>query len=264
MISFHYHLPKASTNFATYKYGWTPFNRIQLDEIAGMINRKVWSPIQWDLGRRGSENFKCAQVIALDFDEGYTIEEAQAYCEKKGWAYIIGTTKSHMIHKGTKPPCHRFRLLLFWDKPIKNADSYEYNLGLILKQLPQADKKCKDLARLFFPCKQLWAYKTGGFVEVKARPSSYMTKKKRIEKHDKNLSKYKGKSILPKNVVKKINSHIEEGERNNTLYSVSCDLFKIGWTPDRIYDYVIENPAIKSLGDKEIFNTIDSAAKSKT
>lgn len=261
MISWHHHRVRAATDFSVFKYGWSNYTSLNLDQVAGVIARSVWSPIQWDLGHRHSDRFKLSQVCALDFDEGYTIDEAMKWCRERKLAFVIGTTKSHNIAKGDKQPCERFRLLLFWDKPIKNPDTYEYNVKLMMKELPKADKQCKDLARLFWPCKSVIIVEEGERLKAQPRPSNVLTKKQIIEKHNEKLRVHKAVGVIPKKLRMKLKGHYVTGERNNTIYGVACDLHKLGFTNEAIFDLVMENSTLAEIGAKEIKATIESAQK---
>ncbi len=120
--------------------------------IKKIMTTYTWSPIVFKNAYRHENNFLSAEYIALDFDEGVTIEETvRAYCDT--W-HIVGTTKSHQQWKGEKPPCDRFRLLLKADKVTTDLRQYKHTMKHFVNN-HNADKKCFDGARYFFPCAEI-------------------------------------------------------------------------------------------------------------
>ncbi len=76
---------------------------------------------------RLNENFIQANVVVLDFDDGFPLLRA---IEKfQSFKCVIGTTKSHQKEKTTnagkvKPACDRYRVFLFPENPILSLEEY--------------------------------------------------------------------------------------------------------------------------------------------
>lgn len=118
------------------------------------VTHNVWSPIIWEAGKRLRKGFVSCHYAALDFDEGWRISDAVRWVGTKGISAIIGTSKSHQIQKGAKPPCDRFRLIFPFHEPITDRRDYEWNMERLILETG-ADKACSDAARYFFPCKEI-------------------------------------------------------------------------------------------------------------
>lgn len=86
------------------------------------------------------------QVVALDFDDGMSLEEAcKIFSEKAAFIY---TTFSHTEE------WHKFRVVFALDKPTYSFEAIEGLLNRLLMMYP-ADKQCKDCTRLFYGGKEI-------------------------------------------------------------------------------------------------------------
>lgn len=105
---------------------------------------KAFSPAEYADGKlRSNNNVLRLNFIALDLDNG-NIAAARAYCDARGWAYVICTTWSHTVGK----QCYRVliqpsRPILPQEWPIVWAALYHEMGGL-------ADVKTRDAAHIFF------------------------------------------------------------------------------------------------------------------
>ena len=102
-------------------------------------------------GGTKNENWVKQELVAIDIDNEdtstdiLTIEQA------------ISLLKEHNInpigyyntfnHTASKP---KFRLLFLLDRTITEADKMKFILETLISFIPQADKSCKDLSRLFY------------------------------------------------------------------------------------------------------------------
>lgn len=117
-----------------------------------------WSPATFKDDYRNSKNFEQTPVVALDFDEGFSLDEAQAAF--KNYKHIIGTTKSHQKPKNGIV-CDRFRVVLFLSEPITDPKIYTSTIHSLLLKFPKADRACKDPGRMFYHCKEIVAQGEG-------------------------------------------------------------------------------------------------------
>lgn len=99
---------------------------------------------------RAKANAQDASAIALDVDEGWTLDEAEAAITEMMTPFVIYTTTKHTAAQ------HRFRIVLFLDRPV-DADEYE-RLWFGLAKLWGAtmDMKTRDISRLSIMPRQ-WA-----------------------------------------------------------------------------------------------------------
>ncbi|WP_280157472.1 hypothetical protein P5616_010600 [Priestia aryabhattai] len=94
--------------------------------------------------KRSKANWESQQVIALDFDEGLTLDEAKNdEFFKKNAAFLYTTLSHKMSH-------HKFRIVFVLDKPLTQYKDFEFVIGNLFEQYPSADKACRDGSRLFF------------------------------------------------------------------------------------------------------------------
>jgi len=91
---------------------------------------------------RGKANALDASAIALDIDEGWTIDQAEAAVEDMLTPFVIYTTTKHSAE------AHRFRIVLFLDRPV-TADEYEALwFGLAKRWRATMDAKTRDISRI--------------------------------------------------------------------------------------------------------------------
>ena len=123
------------------------FRNVELTpgELAGIIRGGYAIAPQMN-GRRKRENFRLAQHIGVDLDDGtYTWDalismELVAMC-----AAIIHTTASHTDEHP------RYRVVFLLEEPITDPDDYTQAVGAFMRAFgAAADPACKDPARLFF------------------------------------------------------------------------------------------------------------------
>jgi hypothetical protein len=126
------------------------------EDLHELIQEKAWSPAVFKESKRSVANFLYADLIALDFDEGLTVEEAKARLEKEDLAYSITFSRHHQIikHKGEASEqlaCDRFRVILILKERAISAADYLKTLLEAQRMLPELDPSCLDAARFFFP-----------------------------------------------------------------------------------------------------------------
>jgi hypothetical protein len=94
--------------------------------------------------RRSIDNWHSQQVIALDFDEGLTLEEAYNDTFFMENAVFLYQTFSHTEQQ------HKFRVVFVLDEPVSEYKHFETIINELLTRYPYADQACKDGSRLFF------------------------------------------------------------------------------------------------------------------
>lgn len=129
-----------------------------MEELADILvdnNTHGWSPGIFNNNYRNLTNFKEMHVIALDFDEGMSIVEAELMLS--GYRHVIATTRNHQKEKKLssgkiKPACDRFRVVLALSAPITSNDVYVATFNELRTLFPAADSACSDASRFFYPC----------------------------------------------------------------------------------------------------------------
>lgn len=125
-----------------------PMDVDSMDTLAETILKNNYSTIVFKDNYRHRRNFVNADMMGLDFDGGLSLEDAKTRFAK--YKHIIAATRNHGLAKGDQPPCDRFRVILFFEKPINDPRVYSKIYERFLKLNPEADKACKDPARMFY------------------------------------------------------------------------------------------------------------------
>ncbi len=230
--------------------GFKPVDVKSIDQLQKLITTRNWSCGTFENGHRNIKNFKSANCIALDIDEGVTIEEATK--KLVGYTYFIAPTKSHLKEKnGTV--CERFRILLGLTRTITSREEYAGTYAKLLKMFPTADIQCKDPSRYWAPSTELTNDNKG----------------KNIEPEMEEVKK-----LVPKDVVIGVKGHLcvatleflfngaPGGEWNTSLYKAALDLRSQGYTQEESTN-MLETATYKYDGslDSTDLTTIDQAFK---
>jgi hypothetical protein len=102
-------------------------------------------------GDRNNANWISQQLFALDFDSGFTPEEAFERLEEYNLTPQIAYTTF-----SDSPEKRKFRILIAIDKPILLKEERNWFVFGLLRMFPEADKAAKDPARLFYPGKEVF------------------------------------------------------------------------------------------------------------
>lgn len=236
-----------------------------MDALAQCMISFPWAPARYENGHRLEANFLGSSLIALDFDEGKTVEWAiEKFARLR---HIIMTTKSHGIQKGKKPPCDRFRVVLFLPYLYSYLPLYKSVL-LAYVDLLGADGQAKDGARFFWPSKEIISVKDG-FSCPELRPKKRAPKavpattpathqahqKQTYSESDRDpTTKFGCRAWLA-------GAGFKENSRNLSCFQAACDLFECDWDEGKVYTWL--RSVGTSLEDVEVLTTIRSARKRK-
>ncbi len=227
----------------------TRFVTARCDNIAQICNTICgfqWSPITWAYGRRKGINFVFADFLVLDFDDGvWTLEDAMKAFDAQGCGYIIGTTKSHQIQKGSLPPCDRFRVLLKWHRRITDRETYLQNMKRVAKDFP-CDQQCVDAARSYQPCIEIIKICTGSGIEW--RP--FVPRPKPIP------TVYQVTGILPYWLKAMMQETPHQGMRNKHAFRLAAKLAEHGYSEQDTIEAVLLAPI--DLTQEEMTNAARS------
>lgn len=193
-----------------------------------LILDHVWSPIIWREGVRRSEHFERCELLALDFDEGWSLERAREFFA--GFWHVIATTRNHGKDKNGIV-CDRFRVILKLQIPIACASALAATLSRI-KTFAPIDGSCKDAARLFFPCSELVSVSQG----LSWTPEPSPPPQKRPE-----LPASQGGEVPPW-LMRKIMAGAPAGNRSNTAYKIGCDAARCGVSVERLSEAFLTSP----------------------
>lgn len=125
-----------------------------IDLLATAICDFYWSPILFATDVISSKNFVSTDLLVYDFDDSLSLNDAiKKYSPYK---HIIGVTRNHQKPKNNKPPCDKFRVILFLKQEIKDIETYKRVYEASLHDFAaQADSQCSDAARKYAPCREI-------------------------------------------------------------------------------------------------------------
>lgn len=120
--------------------------------LARFVSRgQTWSPFvfhecpQWKRPRRIEALFKSCQVMALDFDNGESVETIITQAKKLGFQFNL------IHHSFSSTPDHpKLRGILFVEKEITDFEKARLYSTALAHAFEGADKQCIDVARLYF------------------------------------------------------------------------------------------------------------------
>lgn len=226
------------------KVGYARRWQIDRARLSETILKSVWSPIVWAKGHRTRENFKFADWLVLDFDDGeLPLENAinNTFCDM---IHLIGTTRSHT------PEAPRFRVCIPFERRINEIDLYEGNLAFY-SQKHGSDPKPTTGAYPFFPCREIIAKKTEGeFATV------YDKKRKQGEPWDGQitaLSRF-ALSVISQKIV-------PTGERDTTAFRLAKDFLKSGMDDDQALGALKKIGFTPMLSDHYLMSKVRAAHK---
>lgn len=220
--------------------------------------------------RRNRFFIETPSVFGLDIDNAYTsnekelpelsIEAAKARLEGLGYSYILGPSKSHRIDKGGKVR-DRYRVILFLETPIPNAESYAATFKWLKESIfPEADRQCKDLARFYSPCTEIYAENLQGKLirPIEADPK---LKAARATRQPQDIKRPQARVKFPKFFHEYFSEGAKQGERDDLTFKVAGCLRSTGLTEDEAYERIItESPILESgFSEREVRKCVRQA-----
>lgn len=219
---------------------------LTFDQLPDFIFNTNWSPSVFN-GLRQKKNFLQTDLLVLDIDSGCSIETAKTTF--KDYQHIIATTRNHQKEKNGIIT-DRFRVIIPFSSTINTRSTYERTWQKAAELWPYIDLACKDTARLYYPCVELYSINSGSqFDAVLLEPRS----KKIIKDIDSDLY-----GFIPSSYKYVQMFGVPAGQRNITIFRLSCDFFRCGYSEDEVFDYMTK---ITDLDEIEIANTVKSAGR---
>jgi hypothetical protein len=258
---FMYHENSDSLDGSHFSKGWKGKRIYSANDLANLVKKYPNSPCLWAKGVRSKKNFRIAEWIGLDFDEGLSLENAiKAFNE---YLCVIGTTKSHGVEK--RGVTHdRFRVFIKLNEACRNPHDYEETVKLLIKKYG-ADKACSDAGRFFFPCKTIELCNYSG----KVLPIVDSTKivEKRKERNEKlrkeSLEMNQTFETIPHHIKHKLRYGIGSNySRNTACFQIGADLGCLNYSSSEIVALIQksaipgskENPLTKSEITRQVKN----------
>lgn len=223
-----------------------------LNDLAKLATSETYSLSTFNKNHRTTENFQQTEAIGLDFDEGMTID--QAVKEFTDYKHLILPTKSHRKEKNGVV-ADRFRVILFLESPITDAETY-YSTWYSLKQLfPACDDACKDPSRQFFKSTGVVSIQPAGKLVPVVKPQP--KPKLEIVKLDAGQT---GK--LAHSTAHFLIQGASQGQRHVALYKAARDANQNGYSKEWFItqlETLAKNTGVKSYVDQGAMQTVDDA-----
>jgi hypothetical protein len=127
--------PAQNTKFTT--------SSISVSNLKSVLSSHNYSPIIWR-SHRSSDDFSFATAAPLDFDHGFTIQEAEDILKSNNLNYALITSKSHT------DSAHRFHVIIPFTRKVYSPEDYNRIIGNLKKLFPKMDPNAMDAARYFF------------------------------------------------------------------------------------------------------------------
>lgn len=223
------------------------------ENIKNFVLTRPWSPIVFRDGVRKKTNFLSSSLIALDFDSGeWTLDDAVKFSTERRHAALIATTKSHRKVKGSLPACDRFRVIILALETTSLSD-FEHTMKQYMVDTP-CDKSCKDGARFYYPCKEIYA-------TLEGTPAKWLAAKpKHTPERPRVVDAYcVASGEMPWWVRDWINNGVEDGVRHHTCYKIGAELTRIGYPLDNILTKVLRGP-LAAIGACDVERAVTNGA----
>ena len=119
---------------------------VTIREFADAVGKdgRTFTPAVFN-GARKIDNFVSQQVFVLDFDDGFTIDEFMARAKE----YDMEPAIIYETFSSTRE-CEKFRVIFINDVEVEDKRAAEIMIKMLLHIFPEADTKCRDVARMFF------------------------------------------------------------------------------------------------------------------
>ena len=227
-----------------YSFGFRHAHIDDPNRIAKALCNFVVSPILFKDGYnsygyfrhnyRHTSCFLSSNWIGLDFDEGLSLDEGvNLFCDV---THVICTTKSHQVEKGKSPPCDRFRVFLKLPETITDPTEYKDIVRFYVERY-EADAKCVDAARFFWPCKEVVSVFCGDVDET------IEIKKKCVENTvNFDVSAYRTAKAIPPWIKHWLEFGVPAGQKNTTCLKIGIWLTKCGFSHEEIVKLIMNSP----------------------
>lgn len=245
-----------------------------IEELAHIVVKENYSLGVFKDNHRKKEKFISADSIALDFDEGYSIEDAKRDFET--YSHIIAPSRSHrkpkeMSRKEAQGKRYyetvvadRFRVILFLENQITDYDTFVSTWHALAKPYPASDFRCKDATRFWFKSTDIYSLRKGGkripVVSPPPVPEKRPMSELNVEPGTKGQLSKKTKEFLEKGE--------QSGGRNDATMRAARDFQQQLYTVDEAIETIVSalhaNGTIeRDFPEHEVVTTIKSTYRSE-
>lgn len=215
-------------------------------DLVSVVENETWSPFEFKLGGKSSgANFVgFTNLLVYDIDDGVpSIEEIRN--KINGYQALIGTTKSHQVwkqdvnHRTKNPkteeqkkkwqPKDRYRIVFELDKSPTTKEEYLFIWKEIANKFDlSVDEDCKNLERVYLPCKEVVYINTQGkALEISGFQFHSRSK---LESFSQQKQRSRANSRTPESLVTQLTESLETDfsefitNETNEKYILKCIL----------------------------------------
>lgn len=216
----------------------------ETENLSDIINHP-WSPIITKEPYLIEENYKECTYLVLDIDNSpdqkqLRLDESLALFAP--FKHVIATTKNHQVEKVTKggkvkPATDRYRVILFFDKPVTDLSHYKnlWNFYVEYLGLREIVDPLKDGARFYYPSKEIISKKLEGLdlkTEVKLEDRLRRGPKVAMTKKELNQLGEGLKGAISKRTLSFLAQQASHEPWHHRFYTAALDLKTQGYTED--------------------------------
>lgn len=115
-----------------------------------VISETAWSPGIFKNNKRNKENFLYADFIALDIDNGLSLNEAKKRLKVAQLKAHLFTSRNHQKIKNDLK-CDRFRIVFPLTESITTASDFSETWNFLYGIFPESDSQARDCSRFYYP-----------------------------------------------------------------------------------------------------------------
>ena len=237
--------------------GYKPDRLDEVEDIARVVSTRVWSPCIWPAGRRLKAGWVFAECLVLDVDKPTTpLAKMMSYLECSPWSYVVGFTKSHMLVKGSEPPCERYRVVIPAER-IEDLAAFEWNMHSVSLRVG-SDVSCTDGARFYWPCTEIYAMRESGDPYIwESPPPDLMSLEEKAAVNIQVMRKFADSARLPNWIVSALRHGVLAGGRHKRCYALGASLTHYGMEPREILARVLGSP-LAEIGKDDVERAVNN------
>lgn len=229
-----------------------------IEPLARQCCKRTYSACIWAPNYRTDQNFRCANLLVLDFDEGVPLEATRE--RVSGLAHCLAPTRNHEVDKGNgKGPQDRYRLILELEEIVWDVEVYKHTAKRWAEELG-ADMGATSGAQAWRISREVAFLETGDRARIH-RDVPIIEKLEREAHALARRERLSAGNILTKDLRRVLDDEVPDGQRNQIIYRAACDAFDSGWDYGRVIaEFSSHMPGFRDAGGVD---TVRSAAKKK-
>jgi hypothetical protein len=198
---------------------------LSIEELSTFITTRDYSPFIFSSKHRRKEDFLSTELLVLDYDNAPTdtfMSLDDACNVFAPYKHIIAPTHHHGKPKKNMPAADRFRVVLFLEHPITDADTYAATWRKVADQFPGCDESAKDTARLYYKSTHVHSFHINGITVPIATPA----------KKTKTTSSTDTKRALNPRTARFLANGAPSGKWHDELVQAAFDMHQNGYSEE--------------------------------